>query len=151
MKCTHCSRENKTPQYKQCEYCRNLASAYSRNNREQSRIIHQKYRHSHPAQMLLIYAKNRAKLQKLPFDLDLKYMEEIWTDICPIFNIPLKKYETQGHHADSYSLDKIIPSHGYVKGNVRIISARANMLRSNATAQELALILNDQNFIEQNS
>lgn len=43
----------------------------------------------------------------------------------------------------SPSLDKIIPSLGYVPGNVRIISARANLLKNDATVDELRAILKD--------
>lgn len=43
----------------------------------------------------------------------------------------------------SPSLDRIDSSKGYVKGNVRVISARANMLKNNATVEELTLVLKD--------
>lgn len=42
----------------------------------------------------------------------------------------------------SPSLDKIIPSLGYVPGNVLVISWRANRIKCDATANELMLIAN---------
>ena len=42
---------------------------------------------------------------------------------------------------DSYSLDKIIPELGYVKGNVWIISNKANAIKSNASLEELKLLV----------
>jgi hypothetical protein len=42
----------------------------------------------------------------------------------------------------SYSLDRIDSDKGYVKGNVQVISYRANMLKSNASIEELEKVLN---------
>ena len=38
---------------------------------------------------------------------------------------------------DSPSLDRIVSSLGYVKGNIRVISYKANRVKSNATLEEL--------------
>jgi len=38
------------------------------------------------------------------------------------------------------SVDRIVPELGYARGNIRVISLRANMLRSNATFEEIALL-----------
>lgn len=45
--------------------------------------------------------------------------------------------------ANSPSLDKINPIKGYVKGNVRVISQRANWLKNDATYEEMETIFND--------
>jgi hypothetical protein len=37
----------------------------------------------------------------------------------------------------SPSLDKIIPSRGYVKGNVMVVSSKANLMKSDASVTEL--------------
>ena len=44
---------------------------------------------------------------------------------------------------DSPSLDRIVPELGYVKGNIRVISNRANHLKSDATLEEHRKILLD--------
>ena len=41
---------------------------------------------------------------------------------------------------DSKSLDRIDPTKGYVPGNIRVISSRANILLNNMTAEEAKLI-----------
>ena len=44
---------------------------------------------------------------------------------------------------DGGGIDRIDSSKGYVKGNVRVISKRANTLKNNATIEELELVLKD--------
>lgn len=41
----------------------------------------------------------------------------------------------------SPSLDRLIPAKGYVKGNVRVISRRANCLKSNGTLEEFRAVM----------
>jgi hypothetical protein len=41
----------------------------------------------------------------------------------------------------SPSLDRIVPELGYVKGNVRVISDRANRIKRDATLEELRAIV----------
>lgn len=57
---------------------------------------------------------------------------------CPVLGLPL--YRNSGGSAqgpNSPSLDRIDPALGYVKGNVKVISSRANSIKSNATPEEL--------------
>lgn len=42
-----------------------------------------------------------------------------------------------GPQPDSPSIDRIIPALGYVKGNVIVVSQRANTIKNNATPEEL--------------
>jgi hypothetical protein len=44
---------------------------------------------------------------------------------------------THAARARAASLDRIVPELGYVKGNIAVISNRANSLKSNATLEEL--------------
>ncbi len=57
---------------------------------------------------------------------------------CPALGIPL--YRAAGSAAqgpNSPTLDRIVPELGYVRGNVRVISSRANQIKSDATPAEL--------------
>lgn len=59
-------------------------------------------------------------------------------DVCPILGVALVY---GGRSAASASLDKVDPAKGYVAGNVRIISRRANRMKADATLAELEAIL----------
>lgn len=89
-------------------------------------------------------AKERSALKKLPFDIDFEYLLDRAPSHCPIFNMPLEwscfRSEKKGPLPNSPSLDRIVPDLGYVKGNVWIISHRANTIKSNATHEELKLV-----------
>ena len=76
-------------------------------------------------------AKYRAAKYGRDFNIELSDITVPTT--CPILGTPMV----------SPSLDRIDSSKGYVKGNVRVISKRANMLKNNATIEELTLVLRD--------
>jgi len=51
--------------------------------------------------------------------------------LCPVLGIPL---EVRGRgEPNTPSVDRVIPALGYVRGNVRVISWRANKLKSDCT------------------
>jgi hypothetical protein len=63
---------------------------------------------------------------------------------CPVFTwIALEYRVGEGRRDNSPSLDRIDNTKGYVKGNVRVISWRANNLKGNAIDQELTALGND--------
>lgn len=55
---------------------------------------------------------------------------------CPILGIELDYFTEEGFNDASPSFDRINPELGYVKGNVAIISMRANRIKNNGTAEE---------------
>ena len=90
---------------------------------------------------MLYRVKHRAKRLGIPFDI-----EECDIDIpetCPVLGIKIEVARGKGYSDSSPSLDRIIPSKGYVKNNVRVISNRANLLKNNATVEELEMVLDD--------
>lgn len=83
-------------------------------------------------------AKLRAK--KGGYDFDLVPDDVVVPDTCPALGQPLQFF-AEGCAADlSPTLDKIDPSKGYTKGNVVVISMKANRIKNNATAEEIALV-----------
>jgi hypothetical protein len=90
-------------------------------------------RRTEPAKELWRRARARATRAALPFDLAIE--EVVIPAICPVLGIPLSV--GKGRHANSPSLNRIVPSLGYVTNNVMVISDRANRLRSDHSAAEL--------------
>jgi hypothetical protein len=82
----------------------------------------------------LYQLKYRAKAKKVPFSLTLDDMS--LPERCPILGIALQ-FNTVSPDGNSYSVDRIDNTKGYTSDNVQIVSLRANMLKSNATLDEL--------------
>lgn len=81
-------------------------------------------------------ARRRARLEGLPFS--IKYGDLVVPTACPVLGIPLS-FGSDTHIDFSPSLDRINPSLGYVKDNVRVISFRANKCKNNLSLIELYL------------
>lgn len=83
-------------------------------------------------------AKLRAKHKGLKFDLEPKDIQI--PDVCPLLGIKLKV--GKGKLADhSPSLDRKKLNQGYVRGNVWVISNKANSIKRNASLQELKMLV----------
>jgi hypothetical protein len=89
---------------------------------------------SNPKNQMLTSARQRAKRDGVPFDLSLDDFEI--PKKCPVFDVPFG-FGTRRYHPWAPTLDKTEPDLGYVKGNVQVISHRANMLKGNASLSEL--------------
>jgi hypothetical protein len=84
---------------------------------------------------ILSRAKSRAVLKGREFSIDESDIHI--PDLCPILGVPLIEGTEYAP-----SIDRIDSTKGYVKGNVQIISKRANVLKNNATAEELEKVFN---------
>jgi hypothetical protein len=98
---------------------------------------------ANPEKSLLQNAKRRARRKGIPFDL-------VYTDIqplptyCPVLGLKLAYGPGRGRdlykNPNAASLDRIYNDRGYVKGNVIVVSLRANLLKGQATVRELRRI-----------
>lgn len=58
--------------------------------------------------------------------------------LCPVFGVPMTHHRGRsGGDKYSPSLDRIVPSLGYVPGNVQVMSHLANNMKSYATTEEM--------------
>ena len=85
---------------------------------------------------MLSRIRRRAKAKGVPFNLTL---EDIKLPVlCPVLGIPLDyEYKNGRLNSNSPSLDRRIPELGYVKGNVEVISMKANTIKAYATPEEI--------------
>ena len=87
---------------------------------------------------ILFSARSNASIQGIPFGLKV---EDIPTPkYCIYLGLELDyslKSRKAKRPANSPSIYKIIPALGYVKGNIQIISAMANRMKSNASIEQL--------------
>lgn len=101
-----------------CKICR---KPLSRKQWEEKPII----------QKMLERCKSRAIKDTLEFNLTEE--DIIIPRACPVFNVVF----IIGENNWGPSVDRIDPTKGYVKGNIQIISNKANRMKSDATQNEL--------------
>ena len=87
-------------------------------------------------------ARQRAKKAGVMCNIDLDYVRSLVVDTCPLLGLPLI-YAQIKLSDNSPTLDRKRPSLGYTKGNLAVISHRANRLKSDATVEELQTLLNN--------
>lgn len=89
--------------------------------------------------IMLESAKHRASIKGLDFSIDESHLGN-WRNInhCPVFPlIELQWKNTKKNQDSSPSIDRIDNNLGYIPGNVRIISWRANRAKRDLTKIEL--------------
>ena len=96
------------------------------------------WKRNHPKVRLVNFAKHRAKINNLPFNITADDFE--FPEYCPVLNIKLELGKKKLHDA-SPTLDRIIPELGYVKGNVKVISYKANRIKNNGSLKDLKLVV----------
>jgi len=108
-------------------------------------------RRKNPKRFILYSIKGNAKAQGWEFNLTIEDIPD-FPKFCPVFPWIRLKYKV-GHAVgeakknlawwDSPSIDRINNTIGYVPGNIRFISFRANWLKGAATNQELIALGKD--------
>jgi len=146
--CKVCNSEFETNQSANTicsDNCREIQKQKARNkwrtkSKEQKRLwagYTKKWRDRNPYKAKVTLLKAKALRSNLPFDLDEQWFQNNNQIFCPVLGIRLN----QGDRNSVSSVDRIIPELGYVKENCRIISMKANMLKNNATVEELEKII----------
>lgn len=111
---------------------------YRANNLErcliQSRMTTKKWRRDYPEKMLLAQIKTRCKRHNITCTItvdDIKFPTH-----CPILGIPLFIGIGEGQRMDGPSVDRIIPTLGYIPSNVQVVSKLANTMKNAGTLQD---------------
>lgn len=100
-----------------------------------NREYHRQWKRENAALLLFYGARQRAANTGLAFDLEPS--DVVIPEKCPWLGIAIEVGVGKGRRDNSPSLDRIDNSRGYVKGNVEVVSWRANNLKSTATFDEL--------------
>lgn len=88
--------------------------------------------------VLIDKIKAQAKYKGVKFDLSVDDIE--WVKECPILKINLD-YFSSGRNNNTVSFDRKDSSIGYVKGNVYVISNKANSCKSDLTVTQIERML----------
>lgn len=119
----------------ECRKCHNESRrTWAKTHRESTSRATSRYHQKHPEFRLWSEAKRRAKERGTPFEIIRN--DVVIPALCPALGIPLARNAGKCG-VGSPSLDAIIPELGYVRGNVAVISHKANTMKSNATIAEL--------------
>lgn len=94
-----------------------------------------------------IVANARQRGRQLGLEGTITVADIVWPTHCPVLGIKLYYPDRTGYGGDARrmdraSLDRWDNTKGYVPGNVFVISFRANILKSDATAAELQAVAN---------
>lgn len=80
----------------------------------------------------------RRRAKKIGVDFDLDVDDIMSPDVCPVFGFTLER-GVKKLQPNSPSVDRLVPSSGYIKGNTQVISQKANMMKQDATPEELRM------------
>lgn len=135
-------RRNDRPEDRDCRACWNeRRREWRRNNPEKLRAQEErKLTRQKQDQRRWLFNRVRARALRsgLPFELTL---EDIFIPKhCPVLGLellPLGRIVRGAERDRIASVDRLVPELGYVRGNVAVISLRANRLKNDATAAEL--------------
>ena len=85
-------------------------------------------------------ARDRAVVAEIPFDLTVAHVRsllESTNGIDPVFGVPF----VEGDQRMTPSLDRVVPQLGYTIGNVIVVSRFANVVKNEATIEEIRMVL----------
>jgi hypothetical protein len=84
-------------------------------------------------------AKKRAEQKGIHFDIELS--DIIIPEVCPVFGFKFEVGSGKGPSDKSPSIDRIDCKKGYVKGNIQIISFKANKIKSDCSINDIEKVL----------
>ena len=132
--------------YTDPEKNREKVRRWRRKNKPQLAKKQAAYYRKNPGIYLVGAARSRAKKAGIPFD--IHWRDLVFPTHCPVLGIPLE-HGTKPFHQNAPSLDRIVGDKGYVKGNVIVVSFRANRIKTDATPEELRKVAEFYTKLEQ--
>lgn len=140
---------------RRCKSCKNDSTKkyYStdRKGRETHRSSESIRRSRNKKTTLLTNAKQRAKKHNIDFNIVAD--DIVFPEYCPVLGIKLE-YNLNKLSDNSPTIDRIDNMKGYIKGNIKVISWRANRIKCDASIDEIEKILSymyGENILYRNS
>lgn len=122
--CTKCNLEKEEHEF-YLEKVNGLRSACKACDRKRAN----KWHTNNPLKSRLLKTKSWASRHNIPFNIEIS--DIVIPSVCPVLKVPMDRgtmYEP--------SIDRIIPALGYVKGNIQVISRKANAMKFDSTFEE---------------
>tara|TARA_R110000787_G_scaffold36714_7_gene93566 strand:+ start:2723 stop:2992 length:270 start_codon:yes stop_codon:yes gene_type:complete len=80
----------------------------------------------------------------VPIDIEIQDIYDILMALdgrCPVFGVKMRIKGCEGRATSrSASVDRLDPDKGYVKGNIAVLSVRANLIKSAYTSAEILVV-----------
>lgn len=89
----------------------------------------------------LLYKNIKSRCKRIGREFSIELEDIIIPEKCPVFGFDLKREDKQTWMCTP-SVDRVDNSKGYIKGNVTVVSRRANILKKDATLEELEQLFN---------
>lgn len=129
------NKNTKTGLYNACKTCHmERTKKYRQTYLDKNHSVQRDYYVRTIPQKMLATVRTKAKAKGIPCDIDIT--DIVIPAVCPVFGTPFE-VGVGRPLPTSASIDKIIPSLGYVKGNIQIISALANTMKNSASPEQL--------------
>lgn len=129
-----------------CKICAKVhLKRWKKNNKERMKECINKYKIRQPISYLLIRCRIRAKKKNLEYNLSRE--DIVIPKFCPVLGIKItfgqEKY-------NSPSIDRIDNNKGYIKGNIIVVSVKANELKRDSSFEERQQLVDFYSNIEEN-
>lgn len=129
----------KIPHCKECMRIKNRERMRKDRENKSFRLRERKQdferRNKFPEKEMFNRAKKRAEQKNIAFNIEIS--DIIIPNKCPLLNIDIHQ-QIGGASDCSPSLDRIDTTKGYVKGNIKVISRLANIMKAHATIEQLS-------------
>jgi hypothetical protein len=100
---------------------------------ERTRVSRERHYEKH------LYKNIKSRCLKLDIPFDIEVNDLVIPSHCPYLGCELTRTQGKGKVWTNASVDRIDPTKGYVKGNIQILSSKANLMKAHASQEELII------------
>ena len=97
-----------------------------------------RWKRNHPSFSLTSLARRRSRVDGTPCNID--YTDVVVPEFCPVLGVRLSVGPGKIHDF-SPTIDRIRPELGYTKGNIAVISYKANRIKNNGSLEDLQAVV----------